>query len=252
MINSADIVENALRNGRNTALGQFTMFDAVTEQSICEDNFLPEADFPLSDKLLFEKELTGIYFSGHPLDKFRRKFETAQCVPISEITEERYKDGQNVRVGVMISKITRKKTSKGTVMATAEVEDFVSFCEAVAFPNILERFQGEFYVGNIAVIDAEVSFDYNDNLNLIVKNITSAEKFSVPAAKTVYIRIKTENELAKVKSLAEKYRGSSHLAVFVEEKNMVYSAKNGQNVHICTSFLSDAEKIFGKDNVKVK
>ena len=137
-------------------------------------------------------------------------------------------------------------------MATAEIEDFVSSCEAVVFPNILERFQSEFYVGNIAVIDAEVSFDYNDNLNLIVKNVTKAENYIDPGAQTVYIRIKTENELAKVKSLAEKYRGSSHLAVFVEEKNMVYSAKNGQNVHICTSFLSDAEKIFGKDNVKVK
>lgn len=252
LINSADIIESAVRTGRNTALGQFTMFDTAAEQSVCADNFPPESDFSLSDKLLFEKELSGIYFSGHPLDKFRRKFETARCVPISEITEERYKDGQSVRVGVMISKITRKKTSKGTVMATAEIEDFVSSCEAVVFPNILERFQSEFYVGNIAVIDAEVSFDYNDNLNLIVKNVTKPENYIVPGAQTVYIRIKTENELAKVKSLAEKYRGSSHLAVFVEEKNMVYSAKNGQNVHICTSFLSDAEKIFGKDNVKVK
>ena len=108
------------------------------------------------------------------------------------------------------------------------------------------------FTSEILRLSTPRSFDYNDNLNLIVKNITSAEKFSVPAVKTVYIRIKTENELAKVKSLAEKYRGSSHLAVFVEEKNMVYSSKNGQNVHICTSFLSDAEKIFGKDNVKVK
>ncbi len=182
LINSADIVENALRNGRNTALGQFTMFDTAAEQSVCADNFPPEADFSLSDKLLFEKELSGIYFSGHPLDKFRRKFETARCVPISEITEERYKDGQSVRVGVMISKITRKKTSKGTVMATAEIEDFVSSCEAVVFPNILERFQSEFYVGNIAVIDAEVSFDYNDNLNLIVKNVTKPENYIVPGA----------------------------------------------------------------------
>ena len=107
LINSADIIESAVRTGRNTALGQFTMFDTAAEQSVCADNFSPEADFSLSDKLLFEKELSGIYFSGHPLDIFRRKFETARCVPISEITDACLNVWLRVRVGVMISKISR-------------------------------------------------------------------------------------------------------------------------------------------------
>ncbi|UKI37757.1 MAG: hypothetical protein L6V93_06635 [Clostridiales bacterium] len=135
--------KNALRNGRNTALGQFTMFDAVTEQSICEDNFFARGRFFLyRTSFCLKKSLPEFIFRVTLSTNSAEKFETAQCVPISEITDERYKDGQNVRVGVMISKKSRAKTSKGTVMATAEVEDFVSFCEAVAFPNILERFQG--------------------------------------------------------------------------------------------------------------
>ncbi|MCI5970860.1 MAG: DNA polymerase III subunit alpha [Oscillospiraceae bacterium] len=252
LINCGSAVENAVKNGKSTALGQFNMFDNMHGETIRNDNFAPEADFSLSDKLLFEKELAGIYFSGHPLDKYREKFLSLGCIPIGDITEDKFSDGQSVRVGVMILKVTKKKTSKGGVMAVIEAEDFISSCEFVAFPNILERFSQNIAVGKILVIDASVSFDYNDNLSLIIKNIFDADMCDYSSDKTVYIKIKNEDFFEKVKNLAKRYHGSSKLAVFVENKNMVYNANSSQFIRICDDFLNDAKEIFGKDNVKIK
>ena len=252
IINCASVVENVVKKGRNAPIGQFNMFDSVSEDKLCEDNFAYEKDFSLSDKLSFEKELTGIYFSGHPLDKYRTKFPSAGCMPISKITQERFGDGQKVKIGVMISKVVKKKTSKGQIMAIVSAEDFVSACEAVAFPNVYERFSDILIPGKTVIIDAEASFDSNDSLNLIIKNAADAENYAFKTENTVYIRVKTESELAKVSHIAQKYPGTSSLKVFAEEKNTVYSLKNGQKVNICSAFLKDAQENFGKDNVKIK
>ncbi|MBE7038658.1 MAG: DNA polymerase III subunit alpha [Ruminococcaceae bacterium] len=252
LINCDDVVDKAQRSARNVALGQFNMFDMSEEFKDLSDNFCDELDFSKAEKLMAEKELTGLYFSGHPLDNYKEKMKAFSNVEIMDITEEKFKDGKEVTVCGMITKITRKKTQKGDVMANVIIEDFHSSCEMVVFPNVLSRFENVIQEGKIVVVNAGVSFDYNDKLNLMVKNIYDIEKVSYPKNLAVYIKIKTEAEFEKVKKLISKYKGMNKLVIFVEDKNKVFNASEDNFVNLTDEFLYEAKYIFGYDNVKIK
>lgn len=252
LINCDSVVEKAVKDGKNVALGQFNMFDMSKELSDLSDNFTKEIDFDISEKLMFEKELTGLYFSGHPLDNYKEKIKVFSNTEIMDITEENYKDGKDVTICGMVIKITRKKTQKGDIMASALIEDFHSSCELVLFPNILSKYQNLVQEGKIVVINASVSFDYNDNLNLIVRNIFDIEKVSYPKNLTVYIKIKNDLEFPKVKSFISRYKGTNKLVIFVEDKNTVFNANEDNYVNLTDDFLAEARYIFGEDEVKIK
>ncbi len=252
LINCDEVVLKAAKNGRSMAMGQLNMFDMSSEMRDLSDNFIPEPDFDISQKLVLEKELTGIYFSGHPLDNYKDKISAFSSCEIMDINEENFKDGKEISVCGIITKITRKKTQRGDIMATAVIEDFYSSCEIVMFSNVLSRYEGIIKEGAVVLLNSSVSFDYNDNLNLIVKNIYDIEKISYPKSMTVYMKIKNNDDFPKLKSFISRYKGENKLVVFVEDENSVFNAKSDNYVNLTDDFLKDARYIFGKDAVKIK
>jgi len=118
--------------------------------------------------LAWEKELLGLYVSGHPLEKHREKFKKAEW-NIKRVKEEG-KEGDNVIVGGLIIECRPTTTKKNEKMAFLKMEDFTGEIEVVAFPRVIERFGDALKEDSCIVMKARVS-ERNDDKSLIINGI---------------------------------------------------------------------------------
>ncbi|MCX7781895.1 MAG: DNA polymerase III subunit alpha, partial [Negativicutes bacterium] len=200
-------VEIALKRQRDEASGQLGLFGE--ESGVQMDELVPPAmeELPIEQILVMEKEMTGFYITGHPLDKYRDKM--AFCTAIEALNGETGKDGQTVKTAGLIVSAKRLTTKTGQQMCFAVLEDFTSQIELLIFPRVLER------VGKWAIPDQPVVVSGKLSLGeeaakLIVENIAALDN---PGASEVRLRISGEQEnadvFARLQNILLKYRGST-------------------------------------------
>ena len=141
------IVDSVVQERKNAMAGQMTLFDIVGEEDKkAFEISLP--DVPEYDKealLAFEKEVLGVYISGHPLENYTAMMEknitaiTSDFQPDDEIGAARVRDGQSVVVGGIITEKTVKYTKNNKVMAFLTLEDLVGTVEIIVFPRDYEK-----------------------------------------------------------------------------------------------------------------
>jgi len=202
------LVTNLENYRRKTMYGQVGFFDlGVGEDSFGFEFEMPDVDeFPKAELLKMEKEMTGLYLSGHPLDKYDSLIERlgyARTVDLLEIGKDsaaKYKDKSRVTLCGIITHITLKQTRNGKNMAFVEAEDMFGSIELVVFPNTLEQFGG--YLSKNAVITASgtVSCEEEKDAKILVNVITGP-----PSEKSR--PVKTESETVKPKPQKAKRRG---------------------------------------------
>ncbi|MBR6742668.1 MAG: DNA polymerase III subunit alpha [Clostridia bacterium] len=128
---------------RRNISGQLDMFSALDDGDDISGFEYPQLDeFASKELLLMEKESSGMYFSGHLLDGYSKDIESIAHTELSELAsdEESIKDGAKISVLGIVSKITRKNTKNGEVMAFVTLEDRYSEIEILVFPKIYNKF----------------------------------------------------------------------------------------------------------------
>ena len=132
--------------------------------------FIEKEEMDPRELLSLEKEMLGVYISGHPLDKFRGSIEkhanisTLDMIKIDEEVQEfgeskEYKDGQNVKFVGIISKVNKKFTRKNTTMAFVNIEDFYGTAEFVIFDSVYTKSSHIIVEDNIIVIFAVIKLN---------------------------------------------------------------------------------------------
>ena len=134
----ADAVED---NHRRNIEGQLGLFDDP-EQSEMTDPPLPEReDYPLPERLNMEKEVTGLYLSGHPLAAYQRYYDDLRLMPSSVLSEEETDhDGKPMTLLCLVSSLRTRTTKQNAMMATATLEDYYGSVEALIFPKQFEQY----------------------------------------------------------------------------------------------------------------
>ena len=128
---AADI---AASRQKDNASGQMGLFGEETLNRVDEIQ-LPDMDeFPTEELLALEKEITGFYVTGHPLDRYRSKMSA--FTPIEAIINHQVSDGQTVKIGGLIVNAKRINTKNGDMMCFAAVEDFTGQIEIIVFPRV--------------------------------------------------------------------------------------------------------------------
>ena len=143
------IIDSINQEKKHTMAGQMSLFDIVPEEDKKEFEIrMPHAaEYPDDVILTFEKEVLGIYLSGHPLERYRSMLEkmitakTSDFQPDDETGIPEVYDNQNVIVGGMITDKTIKYTKNNKVMAFLTLEDLVGTVEIVVFPRDYEKCQ---------------------------------------------------------------------------------------------------------------
>ena len=183
-----DIIEYYAKKDRNILEGQFSIFDTPEikqEEQQNKDIYVKVPDIPRNKKLEFEKEMLGIYVSGHPLDKIYRHL--AKIVTIngkdkrdiinaegSEATTK-FKDGQKVRYAGIISKITKKYTKNKKILTFLEVEDIYDTIEIMVFEQVYEKSLQDIQEGNIVGVVGRLNIKDNNPPIIVADNITKVE-----------------------------------------------------------------------------
>lgn len=271
------LVTNLENYRRKTMYGQVGFFDlGVGEESFGFEFEMPDVDeFPKSELLKMEKEMTGLYLSGHPLDKYDSLIERlgyARTIDLLEAGKEesaKYNDKSRATLCGIITHITLKQTRNGKNMAFVEAEDMFGSIELVVFPNTLEQFGSFLSKGAVITASGTVSCEEEKDAKILVNVITGppTDK-SRPVKKTqaaapskpqkakrtgVFLRFQSSEDenIAKAMSVIVRYGGEFPLYFyFLDEKKYVL-----QNKTDCFNYnkkmAEELKSLLGNENVAV-
>lgn len=266
-----EIMDSINKAKKNTIEGQMSLFDfADDEQKEALKISLPKVEeFPREMLLSFEKELMGIYVSGHPLDEFiplLRKNVTAHAIEFSvatddaednafdDMSDERaasVKDGQDVVVGGIISEAALKYSAKGNAYGNIVLEDLTGSVKVLAFAKTYERVRSLLIEGNKVFIKGRVQNDGEREAIIMCDDVKSFDD----CRREVWIQFANKAEYeSKEKQLLDTLHymdGNDGIVIFLKEGKAV--KRMGPNYSISSS-KENLERLyseFGNENVKV-
>ena len=270
------IVDTINNESRNKIENQVSMFDLMEDkQENIEKQkylFIEKEEMETRELLSLEKEMLGVYISGHPLDKYRKSIErqsnisTINMMKINEEVETvgeaiSYKDGQSVKFIGIISKVKKKFTKKNTTMAFVTVEDFFGSTEIIIFDGVYQKMSHIIVEDNIILIEGRLSIREDEPVKIVassIKEFSEEERaeekrnIQLTGIRTLSINITnlTENVRAQLKGAIKFFTGD-RTTVKLEIVN------NEEKTECRGIFLNDKiynvfVGIVGKENVELK
>lgn len=255
----AQILDSVVQEKKNMMAGQMSLFDLVSEEEkTAYEIRIPDVEeYPKEAKLAFEKEVLGIYISGHPLEEYEECWRknisavTTDFMPDEESGRPRVQDGQQVIVGGMITEKTIKYTKTNKVMAFLTLEDLLGTVEIVIFPRDYEKNVQLMEIDSKVFIKGRVDADEERGSKLICENIYSFE--DVP--RELWLQFETkESFLLQEQELYEELResdGKDSVVIYIKSPKAIKKLGPSRNIRISQDLLVRLYEKYGKDNVKV-
>ena len=253
------IIDSINQDKKHTMAGQMSLFDIVSEENKKEFEIrMPQiAEYPKDIILTFEKEVLGIYLSGHPLERYRNMMEkmisakTSDFQPDDETGIPEVYDNQKVIVGGMITDKTIKYTKNNKVMAFLTLEDLVGTVEVVVFPRDYEKCQMFLNEDARLFIQGRVSAEDDKASKLILEKVRSFDDMP----REVWIQFDSreayaEAETGLVDDLMES-RGNSTVVIYLKDVKAMKKLPPAYQVRIEDSWLDKMCEKYGNSNVKI-
>ena len=253
------IIDSINQDKKHTMAGQMSLFDIVSEENKKEFEIrMPQiAEYPKDIILTFEKEVLGIYLSGHPLERYRNMMEkmisakTSDFQPDDETGIPEVYDNQKVIVGGMITDKTIKYTKNNKVMAFLTLEDLVGTVEVVVFPRDYEKCQMFLNEDARLFIQGRVSAEDDKASKLILEKVRSFDDMP----REVWIQFDSreayaEAETGLVDDLMES-RGNSTVVIYLKDVKAMKKLPPAYQVRIEDSWLDKMREKYGNSNVKI-
>ena len=195
-----------------------------------EDDLPDVKPFSKEYTLRVEKEAMGVYLSGHPLDEYFDAIENCSTTSAAKIInsfdgsgEQSVKDGQEVRIGGMVTSYTTKFTKSNSRMAFVEFEDLTGSIELVVFPTTYNTYEKLISEGSKICVSGKVDGDEESTPKILVDSIRELKMLS---DKKAYIKIPKgkEDKMDMLKELLKMYSGNVPVYLYVEAENKYYQA----------------------------
>ncbi|OUN91289.1 DNA polymerase III subunit alpha [Blautia sp. An46] len=255
----AQILDSVNQEKKNVMAGQMSLFDLVSdeEKEAFEIRMPDVEEYPKEAKLAFEKEVLGVYISGHPLEEYTERWKknitavTGDFQPDEETGAPKVRDGSRAVVGGMITAKTIKYTKTNKIMAFLTLEDLVGTVEIVVFPRDYEKNVRFMDVDAKVFIQGRVSAEDDKASKLICENIYPFD--SVPRELWFQFENK-EAFLAQEEQLYQDIRdsdGKDAVVIYIRSPKAVKKLGPSKNVRINQELLDNLYEKYGKDNVKV-
>ena len=215
---------------------------------------LPE--LPEKELLTMEKEMLGIYISGHPLEKFQKQLskktnvDSLRLFKVKENIENgekpEFNDGQFVKFGGIITDIKKKYTKNNTQMAFVTIEDLYGSIEVIVFENCLQKAINNLIVDNIVIVDGRVSIKEEEEPKIVARDILGLELENQKSLKLNIINADEETK-AKLRGALKFFSGEkNNLPVYVITET---GEKECGSIYCNKQILEQFEEILGKENV---
>lgn len=264
-----DYILNSINNEQRTKIdGQLDLFSvpSVVEEtkiSLNDDSSLPNAeDYSESEKLNMEKNLAGIYISGHPLEKNIEYVKNISTCNISELTDEGnevYDNTQQTLV-VIVSKYRHHTTKKKELMAFVTIEDMTGSMDMIVFPNVFNKTKANMIDNAVLIVKGTISLK-DDQPTIIadsVYDIESEEAQHILAMKKnpkygLYIKIPSQNDIKFRQSCAilKKYEGVMPVYFYLQDVKKYIKAPENFWVRNSLMIEDELKYIVGENNVVI-
>ena len=253
------IIDSINQDKKHSMAGQMSLFDIVSEEDKKEFEIrMPQISEYTNDVILaFEKDVLGIYLSGHPLEQYRSMMEkmisakTSDFQPDDETGIPEVYDNQKVIVGGMITDKTIKYTKNNKVMAFLTLEDLVGTVEIVVFPRDYEKCQMFINEEAKLFIQGRVSAEDDKASKLILEKVRSFDDMP----RELWIQFDSREDYAKaetdlVDDLMES-KGNSTVVIYLKDVKAMKKLPPAYQVHIEDSWLDKMCEKYGSSNVKI-
>lgn len=259
MLIYASIMDSISQEKKSSMPGQMSLFEFASEDVKKDFEItLPNVeDYDKETRLAFEKEVLGVYISGHPLeeyeDKWRRNISavTADFMLDEETGETKVKDGTTVVIGGMIIGKTIKYTRTNKVMAFLTIEDLLGTVEVVVFPRDYEKYQMLMEEDAKVFIRGRVNAEEEKNGKVICERVISFDA----GKKELWIQFPTmeafeEREQELYQALLHS-DGNEPVVVYISYDKRMKRLPASRNISIESGLVNSLANIFGENNVKV-
>ncbi|MFH1825172.1 MAG: DNA polymerase III subunit alpha [Candidatus Firestonebacteria bacterium] len=224
-----ETIEKAQKIQEMKLSGQEFLFDNLLEAE--KKNFSDEEY--LEDKLLgFEKELLGVYLSGHPLVKYEeqiKRFTTVDSLNIRNLS-----DGSEVTIGGIINKVNRKTTKKNEGMAIVSLEDLMGVVEVIIFPTLYKDIGNKIFEESMVIIKGKVDFEET------IGDETETNKIKIRAEEVIFLE-EADEKLSKKVHIKLFIPGLEESAL-VELKQNLLKFKNNGTCQVFLHFFKSADE----------
>ena len=256
------ILDTINNQGRNSMANQVTMFDLVKPEETVKYQYTVLKELDERELLAQEKEMIGIYISGHPLEKFKEAIQrqtNINSIQIKDLNVEnagKFKDGQNVKYAGTITSVKKKYTKRNTIMAFVTVEDLYGSAEIVVFDSVFSRCDNILVEENIVLVEGRLSIKEDEDARIIVQNIKefSEENNAEDHVRknTILIDITELNETQKerLKGAIRFFSGDRvNMKISVLDKAQ---EKPCGAIYLTEAILEQFKEIVGEENVMLK
>ena len=260
------IADGISHHRKNNISGQMDLFTLGGNETVEDKDHLPDiAEFDSKELLAHEKDVLGIYLSGHPLDKVRETLERYISITSAELViadeeensekeEKTIQDGQSVVVGGMIAEKKVIFTKSNKKMAFLTLEDTRGAMEVVIFPNLYEqliRFNEE----SVLVIKGRISIKEETNVVILAEELTTLNNLLSPGMDEAHVLLKLDESLrtAEIRNqllqIFQSYRGQTRIIVENREDGSRKAFPSKYNVQVCDGFVEKITNLLGRDCV---
>lgn len=260
------VLDSLEADKRRNVEGQMGFFDAPGSAQGGEPPLEKTEDFSAADKLNMEKEVTGMYLSGHPMAAYAGLYQEGGYARMDEILQSageretgRYQDGQWVTLLGMVVGVRKKATKNNAQMAFVSLEDMYGAITALVFPKVLEQYGSLLYEGAVVEVQGKLSFTEDKAPELVCQSLGKpADPVSVkaPAGKPVrpglYLRLSSQRDPRYDKAMryiAVFDGGATDLYLTFQDTGKLLRAPAKFRVEINRPLLRALKELLGAENV---
>lgn len=263
------IVEGVHRDKRKNIEGQVSLFgDANLSASIGgQEETLPDlAEFSQKHLLAFEKEVLGIYFSGHPLMDHQEEVERINTHRLDELFEnaemnnEALSEGERIVLAGMVAKKSERITKSNHRMAIVQLEDLYETIEVMVFPMVFKKSENCLVEDQFVVVEGRLSLRDDEPPKIMADRIVALEGYAGQSMSRsekkelvkLYLKLESYDveTWERIKKILSKYKGKTEVVLYIEKERKKMKTQANYWVSIQRELLEDLEALLGKDNVK--
>ena len=254
--NMMDSIASSRKKNLEGQLGLFAMLDEEDVSGKIPIPHMPELS--KADLMAMEKETTGIYITGHPMDDYRAYLKNTHVMPIGTLMdpESKLRDDEIVSVAGIVQSEKTKTTRNNSVMAYITMEDDTASVEMLAFSSVLGQFGNYLKENSAVVITGRLSLRDDKEPQIIINRVRPITDYSERpeqeqrAPTTLYLRLPGEEGplYPKVRAILNMFPGSSSAVIYFADTKV----RRGTRCAFGESMLRELKNLLGEANVVLK
>ncbi|KAF0963681.1 DNA polymerase III subunit alpha [Rhodococcus sp. T7] len=259
MLVHADAIDAVMGTKKAEAIGQFDLFggDDADESIASVFNVkIPEEEWDSKHRLALEREMLGLYVSGHPLNGVEHVLSAQSDTAIPTILEGDIKDGTQVTVGGILASVNRRINKNGLTWASAQLEDLTGGIEVLFFPQAYSVYGMDVTEDSVVLVKARVSIR-DDRISLIANDLAvpdlSAVGVAKPLAVSLPLRQCTKDKIGALRQVLTRHPGTSdvHVRLIGGTEVTLWKVDDVLRVEPSSALMGDLKALLGPSCLSV-